>query len=198
MFRLNARTLRANVDVFSLENVRSPALMWISEPGVAPLSRAYPRLMNAVPSGLSRRFATKLNGHSFSTPSRPKEEPKNCQEPFPLFCDVFPVYLSIKTRKIQYKTVLAVVVQPRWGKRGEWVPDYPGCAARPRPWAMESNAVSVLWAMQFKPFAYWLLSHPTPLMDELLLTLTTVDVYGPRSIVDRTIGRPILRLIRTN
>jgi hypothetical protein len=59
MFRLNARTLRANVDVFSLENVRSPALMWISEPGVAPLSRAYPRLMNAVPSGLSRHFATK-------------------------------------------------------------------------------------------------------------------------------------------
>ena len=31
-----------------------------SKPGVAPLSRAYPRLVNAVPSGLSRRFATKL------------------------------------------------------------------------------------------------------------------------------------------
>jgi hypothetical protein len=143
MFRLNARTLRANVDVFSLENVRSPALMWISEPGVAPLSRAYPRLMNAVPSGLSRRFATKLNGHSFSTPSRPKEEPKNCQEPFPLFCDVFPVYLSIKTRKIQHETVHAVAVQPRWGRRGEWVQDYPGCAARSRPCAVEFNVVGV-------------------------------------------------------
>ena len=58
-FRPTSLTLRANVEISSLENVRSPALMWISEPGVAPLSRAYPRLMNAVPSGLSRHFATK-------------------------------------------------------------------------------------------------------------------------------------------
>ncbi len=71
-FHPTSRTLRANVEVSSLENVRSPALMWISEPGVAPLSRAYPRLMNAVPSGLSRRFATKLNRQSFSTSSQPK------------------------------------------------------------------------------------------------------------------------------
>ena len=65
-FRPTSLTLRANVDISSLENVRSPALMWISEPGVAPLSRAYPRLMNAVPTGLPRRFATKLKAHSFS------------------------------------------------------------------------------------------------------------------------------------
>jgi hypothetical protein len=58
-FRANSLTLRANVDVYSLETVRSPALMWIFKPGVAPLSRAYPRLMNAIPSGLSRRFVTK-------------------------------------------------------------------------------------------------------------------------------------------
>jgi len=58
-FRANSLTLRANVDVYSLETVRSPALMWIFKPGVAPLSRAYPRLINAVPSGLPRRFATK-------------------------------------------------------------------------------------------------------------------------------------------
>ena len=51
-FRPTSLTLRANVDISSLENVRSPALMWISEPGVAPLSRAYPRLMNAGPTGL--------------------------------------------------------------------------------------------------------------------------------------------------
>ncbi len=69
-FRTNSWTLRANVEVSSLETVRSPALMWLSKPGVAPLSRAYPRLMNAVPSGLSRRFATKLSLL------------KRCQEPF--------------------------------------------------------------------------------------------------------------------
>jgi hypothetical protein len=77
----NSRTLRANADVFSLENVRSPALMWMSEPGVAPLSRAYPRLLNAVPSGLSRRFATKLNAHSFSTLASERRS-KRWQEPF--------------------------------------------------------------------------------------------------------------------
>jgi hypothetical protein len=48
-FRPNLWTLRANVEVSSLENVRSPALMWISEPGVAPLSRAYPRLEECRP-----------------------------------------------------------------------------------------------------------------------------------------------------
>ena len=74
--RPTLRTLRAKVDVFSLENVRSPALLWMSAPGVAPLPRAYPRLMNAVPSGLSRRFATKLK-RSFFLPARDqKKKPK--------------------------------------------------------------------------------------------------------------------------
>jgi hypothetical protein len=44
-----SRTLRANVDVFSLDNVRSPAVIRLSEPGVAPLSRAYPRLEECRP-----------------------------------------------------------------------------------------------------------------------------------------------------
>ena len=77
----NSRTLRANVEVSSLENVRSPAVKRLFEPGVAPLSRAYPRLMNAVPSGLSRRFATKLNAHSFSTLASERRS-KRWQEPF--------------------------------------------------------------------------------------------------------------------
>jgi len=42
-FRRNLRTLRANVDVSSLETDRSPALMRLSEPGVAPLSRGLPQ-----------------------------------------------------------------------------------------------------------------------------------------------------------
>ena len=69
-FRLTSRTWRANVDVSSLETVRSPAVMRLSGPGVAPLSRAYPRLNECRPfrpSGLSRRFATKFKDHSFST-----------------------------------------------------------------------------------------------------------------------------------
>lgn len=45
-----------------------------------------PRLMNAVPSGLSRRFATKLrNGHSFSplaTKRRNQKVAGTCQEEF--------------------------------------------------------------------------------------------------------------------
>ena len=53
------------------------------------------------------------------------------------------IVLSIKTRKIQHETVHAVAVQPRWGRRGEWVQDYPGCAARSRPCAVESNVVGV-------------------------------------------------------
>jgi hypothetical protein len=38
-FRLTSRTWRANVDVSSLETVRSPAVMRLSEPWVAPLSK---------------------------------------------------------------------------------------------------------------------------------------------------------------
>ena len=48
-FRTDSRTLRANVEVFSLDNVRSPAVIRLSEPGVAPLSRAYPRLEECRP-----------------------------------------------------------------------------------------------------------------------------------------------------
>jgi hypothetical protein len=48
-FRPSSRTWRANVDVSSLETVRSPAVLPMSKPGVAPLSRANPRLNECRP-----------------------------------------------------------------------------------------------------------------------------------------------------
>jgi hypothetical protein len=68
-FRLTSRTWRANVDVTSLETVRSPAVMRLSEPGIAPLSRAYPRLNECRPF----RTLASLRDQTqrFSTTSRP-------------------------------------------------------------------------------------------------------------------------------
>ena len=65
--RPTSRTLRANVDAYSLETVRSPALMWISKPGVAPLSRAYPRLDECRPF---RTLASRPNSKITLSPRR--------------------------------------------------------------------------------------------------------------------------------
>ena len=108
-FRPNSLTLRANVDVFSLETVRSPALMWISKPGVAPLSRAYPRLDECRPfrTLASRRDQTQrsLFLHAIATKRRKnKRLPALVANWFTKWCAEAALWLEQRSPSLNFHT----------------------------------------------------------------------------------------------